>query len=560
MGAFGAILLIIGCDELRPVPTATEHAGVALTKEHSVRAEEAHLHAIANRVPGFGGYGVGNDGVMTVWTGKNTAPGEAARVVRASIADRARLSGSNPQLPSMRERRSRFDFQALARWRDSITLGELGRWRGLVEVDLNEAENRIDLGFLETAIEAARRDVRSRLSSYGVDPQAVHIFATHQASIGRGISTPARLSTGPTLREPAFPFVGGHQIALEGPPLGGYCTAGVVVERNGVRGVVSNSHCSATTYGLDVGYSIGNAYHLTYPLGFETVDPNAESCEILNSGFTVPCRDSDAAFFQLYEGVASRRGAIARTASYVNGWGVSGSIDVSASNPFFAILTTAAAGTVQQGHYLMKMGRTTGWSGGQVVSTCVDVIATDGRMRKCSGKATYLSDGGDSGSPVFTVSNYDGAHLIGLTWGGSQGDQRSYFSYWSDVIQELGGNIVATTDISVGAPSATGSISGARPRVSWSAVSTTNTVNATVYHLRRSTYSHLLGGFTEQSVPVASGASLSTFRDVGTVVDVYYGTGAPPSGVDYVEYHVLAVNNGVANSSATLRFRLTGAQ
>jgi hypothetical protein len=72
-----------------------------------------------------------------------------------------------------------------------------------------------------------------------------------------------------------------------------------------------------------------------------------------------------------------------------------------------------------------KVGRTTGWTGGEITGTCVNIIAVGGVfVRRCQATVNAGSDGGDSGSPVFGTTNRRGhpgesgkVILFGILWG-----------------------------------------------------------------------------------------------------------------------------------------------
>jgi hypothetical protein len=95
-----------------------------------------------------------------------------------------------------------------------------------------------------------------------------------------------------------------------------------------------------------------------------------------------------------------------------------------------------------------KMGRTTGWTWGEVTETCVDIpdwfveYYGPGTSLLCQTEANYNSDPGDSGAPVFTWPLYgDEVTLRGIHVGRytrEDGWVRRLFSDWTWIAFEIG--------------------------------------------------------------------------------------------------------------------------
>jgi hypothetical protein len=105
---------------------------------------------------------------------------------------------------------------------------------------------------------------------------------------------------------------------------------------------------------------------------------------------------------------------------------------------------TTKSGTPPIGTTLDKIGRTTGWTYGSLVSTCETTTQYEngyptGRTLLCQNRVNAKSDFGDSGSPVFsfTENGYGGNYeLRGILWGGN-GTQFLY-SPIENIQSELG--------------------------------------------------------------------------------------------------------------------------
>jgi hypothetical protein len=73
------------------------------------------------------------------------------------------------------------------------------------------------------------------------------------------------------------------------------------------------------------------------------------------------------------------------------------------------------------GQLVAKVGRTTGWTEGDVFLTCADTpVASSNITRLCQTHVNAGVGGGDSGSPVF-LRRVDSslAALVGILWGGN---------------------------------------------------------------------------------------------------------------------------------------------
>jgi hypothetical protein len=116
--------------------------------------------------------------------------------------------------------------------------------------------------------------------------------------------------------------------------------------------------------------------------------------------------------------------------------------------PNFSIMITNEALFPFQGDTVDKVGRTTGWTYGQVTGTC----QTGGVYDSNSGKTYYLVcyhtanagvGGGDSGSAVFYYDAVNGTATMTGQLFGSSGSTTFLFSPLNNMQSEFG-NIVTT--------------------------------------------------------------------------------------------------------------------
>jgi hypothetical protein len=91
--------------------------------------------------------------------------------------------------------------------------------------------------------------------------------------------------------------------------------------------------------------------------------------------------------------------------------------------------------------FVEKVGRTTGWTSGQVTHTCVHIPHQNSDWKLlCQHGAGYARGSGDSGSPVFSRVNMqsDEVRLLGIHWGVNNELGVAWFSPMSGVKHDLG--------------------------------------------------------------------------------------------------------------------------
>jgi hypothetical protein len=294
---------------------------------------------------------------------------------------------------------------------------------GTVYADHDEVGSRLVFG-VENA--AAIGSVESALARLGVPSSAYTIRVTE----------PIRFAV--TLRDRFRPTQAGIQIHFSLF----VCTLGFNVSHSGGRSFVTNSHCTDHQGGVE-----GTEY--AQPL--RSVDPTVIATEAADPEYFTwrqnpacpvgrRCRYSDASRARYSDAVASSQGLIARTTGPNNG-----SLTVDAENPFFEITSQDNSTTsFKISTVLNKVGRTSGWTQGAIIATCVHTNVFGSNFTQlCQTFVRAGVLGGDSGSPVFEISGRDRAKLIGILWGGS-GSSLYVFSPLKQIQDELG-SVTATT-------------------------------------------------------------------------------------------------------------------
>ena len=291
---------------------------------------------------------------------------------------------------------------------------------GTVFADNDEAAGRLVFGIEHMA---AARGVETALARLGVAKSDYSIELTQPIHFAA------------TLRDRFRPTIAGIQIHF-----GQYvCTMGANVDHSGGRSFITNSHCTNTQGGVE-----GTQYYQPT----STVDPTAIATEAADptyfKGGACPkgkkCRYSDASRALYASTAGSNRGEIAQTTGVNNG-----SLTLSSTSPVFAVTGQDNSTTsFPIGLVVNKVGRTTGWTQGEVTRTCVNTSVSGSQiMQLCQ---TFVSDpngatvvgGGDSGSGVFRVTSGSSVQLVGLLWGGSSDNKTFVFSPLASVQRELG--------------------------------------------------------------------------------------------------------------------------
>jgi hypothetical protein len=284
---------------------------------------------------------------------------------------------------------------------------------------------------------AATSSIEAAIASAGVPAEAVTFE----------ISEPIEALKGSSLRERVQPLGGGIQLVFPNamPGFVSLCTLGFNVVFNEPRRsqdyFVTNSHCSETR-----GVPDGTPYHQQQiavldpklRIGAEVIDPpfltTAPGCPYAPFGFV--CRYSDAAV-AAYETARTpvRFGSIYRTEFFGTG-ASAGSVTLANGPDHFTI--SGEAPYPLGGEILNKVGRTTGWTRGPVIATCVDVgVSGTNIAMLCQDYVGAVVGGGDSGSPVFEqVGDSRYATLYGILWGG--GGTVFVFSAMENIRFELG--------------------------------------------------------------------------------------------------------------------------
>jgi hypothetical protein len=434
--AFAAVLLLAGCSDLDDGPVAPAvpaRPNASPTAQEHMRPIEQHFAQLGRDVSGFGGYYYDRDGNLVAYVTDRAQEARAKAILEPVL--RGRRAGGRERRsrrPEVMIRLGQYGFSQLAGWRDRVS-DELMNTDGVVHLDADEVRNRITVGLDRARFAAMRQTVEAMLTRAGVPLESV-VFEEADPS-WYGAADPGYLEPA-SLQTYQGPLQGGVQIANGS----GYCTLGFNAVLNGVAVFMTNSHCTSTYWGRD--YTVFTQPDIYDPIvGQEYADYSGKSC-----GFLSPnkCRYADVAAIRVLGGVSTHFGRIARTTYYAYGRGNSGSLTIDQNNPHFII--TAKAQYPVTGEYMDKVGRTTGWTYGEVSRTCVERRLGNGKVLRCQDYAKYGSQRGDSGSPVFKWNFDNTVTLYGIHWGSATDTNEAMFSSVYNIERDLGTiSVVAST-------------------------------------------------------------------------------------------------------------------
>lgn len=393
----------IGRDTVAPGGASGSLAALASAPLETL-GEDPPFIEIAGQVPSFGGFWFNDQGTQIV-------------VGLTDRADFARVVGMIPKYLGTHNPSAGYiavnvtrSFADLARYRAALR-GEVLGLAGVATLGVKESANRVEVGITNAAVEPVVRGVVRRL---GIPDDAVVILK---------VPMPRTMSHTLLDQHPASLIEGGWLIGPSG------CTLGFPAFRtDGTPVFVMNTHCTPTNPGFDGGAITQGGVHI----GTEILDPPGWNCGVWT------CRHADAALISADRPMAF--GKIARTTERTTADQSGGPLTIDHGNPTFTI--TGRRNDVFENEPLDKVGTRTGWSHGNVEDTCTDVFFDDDDwMRLCSDRVDFAVDGGDSGSPVFSVKPDGTVDLRGIVfgkWWNGLGDVDGFMSDLRQIERDLG--------------------------------------------------------------------------------------------------------------------------
>lgn len=377
-----------------------------------VRTFDDKLADLARSVPGFGGLFFENGQLVVYMKGERGRGTEAdqARGAMQQALSRRFDEGELPRIAQARLasiviREGRYGFDELQAWRVALGKTIFDAGYGVVSLGIKEDKNVIGIGISDLQ---RKQEVLAIAHNLGIPADAFRVDYREPITL-------ELQSTRTDLR-------GGLQI--QNSNSGSTCTLGPVVLLPDVfpgvqvKGFLTNSHCTKDWFALgsisDPIYqaTVGSGNHIAT----ELVDPPPTTS---GCAMGTACVFADAVFLQWnsYSNTNHKLGTVYKTLYRGTS---NGSTVVS------GYFTITSDGFGYLGQEVNKVGRTTGWTYGDVTDTCEHWEHPGNVWALCQWEANYGSADGDSGSPVFTWSGTGtNISLVGMHWG-SSGSTRIY--------------------------------------------------------------------------------------------------------------------------------------
>jgi hypothetical protein len=414
-------VLVTGCstsDSLSPTIARTPITAPA----HSAAAGrpllfDDEMNALALQHPGFAGLVAQKDGSLRVLATARADQPSLEQGVKSFALSHGMSAAATISFGS-----AQHDFATLFSARQNV---RHVRMPGLRFIDIDEASNRVVVAVATAADSIATAAALAK----GVDSaQVVNVI----------VVPPVKTMT--DLTDFSRPIIAGLQIVMEN---GGTCTAGPIARPSSgsTRYMIVNSHCTATPWANDGGAAhqpfIWNLWGTHF--GTESLDVTPWWDDGVCGEQYYYCRYSDAARVTL-DSTTSH--SIARTTWVSVTPGSAGSTTL-ATGGNFSVTGVVPYSNLVLGQGLHKVGRTTGWTAGEITRTCVDVAVVanpNNFLLLCQFAASGAVGAGDSGSPVFQW--YGGApsynsYLAGILWGAYSSSEFA-FSPWYNITLDLG--------------------------------------------------------------------------------------------------------------------------
>ena len=376
--------------------------------------------SIGQVLPGFAGFYVNADGTLVA---RLRDLGYASRA-RSEVRGFALALGGADQSWATGDvliESADYDFASLRGWRDQLR--PLLGIPGVHALDADERANRVWVGVTS---EGVRTLMLSQVRRLGIPISAVVIEVVEPD-----------LPTA-TLRDSVRPLPGGMQVWTNGQ---GTCT----MTANGTHsvygsGFMTASHCTDVWGGAADSTDFFQPWSFSENIGVEVVDAPTYTGSPCPGGRV--CMQADVAFIKYNAGSTGEFGAVAQpSAECTSDCTDNPILTISSTNPrWFIYLNNTNSYSTGVG--VQKVGRTTGWTSGQVTNTCYDWNDPDtNRTVLCAVRTNGYADGGDSGSPVFRFVAGAGPNkidLYGILFAANPDNPSFVYSRWVDIIGALG--------------------------------------------------------------------------------------------------------------------------
>jgi len=373
-------------------------------------ADLASADELAGRIPGFGGLFLDASGAPTVYLTRGSARANAERALEGY------LTAKGLGVAALKVQEARYGWHQLERWKAAATDAAFES-SGAVFVDNDETANRVRIGVADLS---SMGQVKAAVARSGLPDDAVIIERADPivlvATLQNVVDRPVR--AGVQINFPGF-----------------VCSVGFnATTPSGQKSFVTASHCTNTQGGVE---------STPYWQPLQSVAPTQIATEVADPvyqrgvGTGCPksrlCRYSDASRAAYANGANQALGLIARTSGANNG-----SLTITGSFSITSDDCGTTGGCLAVGTTVNKVGRTTGWTAGNITNTCVNTGVSGSRIvQLCQTFVSAGVGGGDSGSDVYQITGTT-AKLAGVLWGGNGAGTQFVFSPFGNVTRELG--------------------------------------------------------------------------------------------------------------------------
>jgi len=371
----------------REVPgDPAQNALAAAARGSNDRGTEDDILRLENFLPGLGGVYVENgETVLYVLPGtSDVAISDALSRGAAALNIPEEMRSRLAHRQNVRIKTGKFAFSQLVAWQDVVGAAVMGI-PGVVGVDADERTNSVAV-IVQSSDMAIR--IAGVVKKLGLPENAVYVVQQ-----GGPVSTA-------TLRDTIRPAGGGMQIARG---FNNYCTMGFNVPiGDDIKGFWTAGHCSPGLLGD--GTTGGVIYQAegaaSQRIGTVLINPE---WNVLSPNCAVPrCTQVDAMYveFDSSQNYSSRVARMTGLANYGFSHLVYGTRDGWFTNVNLSLSSSWVGMDVD------KVGRTTGWSRGDLNRTCVHITVNSATANAytvlCSDEVKGAYAGrGDSGAPVF---------------------------------------------------------------------------------------------------------------------------------------------------------------
>ena len=330
-----------------------------------------------------------------------------------------------------------YSYSELYDWYQIIR-EDIFKFNGIVGADIDEIENKISIYIDNSSNESLKWNIKSLFSSNNIPMYALTFLESKP------------VITNVSLRDRSTSMRGGLQIFRRAGSIIHFCTAGFVTQINGIRGFLTNAHCTSSQGIVNDGTIFEQG---TYSDSVILGSPALESASTGICSSKI-CYNTDAAFIPLPDSMPSSEYVL--KSKYLNARELeikTGSNSIWTSLYFPEDINLGDRAAVIAGDAAFKTGRTTGTTSGIVTRVCIDVnVGLSNRyicQMEVEGDSGRFSDSGDSGSPVlgsilgreswaYTYPYSNRARALGLNWGSTSDGQFAYFTSIDAIRQELG--------------------------------------------------------------------------------------------------------------------------